>query len=64
MTHLALPGEITEDHLQLERKGDDFSGGSVASGGSSGFGSLPRKNRPSVLMSGLIFIVISSARYH
>ncbi|KAG1659262.1 Protein FAM102B [Nymphon striatum] len=54
VTQLALPGEQTEDHLQLERKGDDFSGGSVASGGSSGFGSLPRKNRPSVLASELV----------
>lgn len=40
-----------DPQLHLDRKGDDYSGGSVASG-SSGFGSLPRKHRPSVLSSG------------
>lgn len=43
----------TDPQLHLDRKGDDISGGSVASG-SSGFGSLPRKHRSSLLSSDLV----------
>ncbi|CAG2162724.1 unnamed protein product [Oppiella nova] len=43
-----------DPQLHLDRKGDDYSAGSVASGGSSGFGSLPRKHRSSLLSSELV----------
>ncbi|CAG2108305.1 unnamed protein product [Medioppia subpectinata] len=43
-----------DPQLHLDRKGDDNSAGSVASGGSSGFGSLPRKHRSSLLSSDLV----------
>ncbi|XP_078686144.1 early estrogen-induced gene 1 protein-like isoform X2 [Branchiostoma floridae x Branchiostoma belcheri] len=52
MKQMVLPGERMDVSLQLDCKADD-GGGSLASG-SSGFGSLPRKNRPSVLTSGLV----------
>jgi hypothetical protein len=48
-----------DPQLHLDRKGDDYSGGSVASG-SSGFGSLPRKQRPSVLSSGDLGVLLHS----
>jgi hypothetical protein len=48
-----------DPQLHLDRKGDDYSGGSVASG-SSGFGSLPRKQRPSVLSSGDLGVLVHS----
>lgn len=53
-TPLRTPPELEpETQLPAEKKGDDYSGDSVASG-SSGFGSLPRKQRPSVLCSDLV----------
>ncbi|XP_035684577.1 protein FAM102A-like isoform X2 [Branchiostoma floridae] len=52
MKQMVLPGERMDVSLQLDCKADD-GGGSLASG-SSGFGSLPRRNRPSVLTSGLV----------
>ncbi|XP_014670462.1 PREDICTED: protein FAM102A-like, partial [Priapulus caudatus] len=57
---LLLPGELPADMLQqleMTKKGDgtDSTGGSgsIASG-SSGFGSLPKKDRPSILTSDLV----------
>lgn len=54
-----LPGELPDDmlgSLEPTNKGDgtDSTGGSgsVASG-SSGFGTLPKKDRPSILTSGM-----------
>lgn len=44
----------TEDQLLPNKRGEDYSGDSVASG-SSGFGSLPRKHeRPNILTSDLV----------
>ena len=42
-------GDNPEIQLPVDKKGDDYSGDSLASG-SSGFGSLPRPN----LLSGLL----------
>ncbi|GIY35206.1 protein FAM102A [Caerostris extrusa] len=51
---LAGLGEKPDNQLPADKKGEDYSGDSLASG-SSGFGSLPRKQRPNLLCSGLLF---------
>lgn len=51
---LSLPGEVTEEQLPMERRGEENSGGGSLTSGSSGIGSLPRKHRPNVLTSDLV----------
>ncbi|KAG8178510.1 hypothetical protein JTE90_005404 [Oedothorax gibbosus] len=46
-------GDKPEIQLPADKKGEDYSGDSLASG-SSGFGSLPRKQRPNLLCSDLV----------
>ncbi|GFV86302.1 protein FAM102B [Trichonephila clavipes] len=49
----AVLGDKPDNHLPADKKGEDYSGDSLASG-SSGFGSLPRKQRPNLLCSDLV----------
>ncbi|XP_054711804.1 EEIG family member 2-like [Uloborus diversus] len=46
-------GDKPQIQLPADKKGEDYSGDSLASG-SSGFGSLPRKQRPNLLSSELV----------
>ncbi|XP_042900632.2 early estrogen-induced gene 1 protein [Parasteatoda tepidariorum] len=51
-SHIPL-GDKPQIQLPADKKGEDYSGDSLASG-SSGFGSLPRKQRPNLLCSELV----------
>ncbi|CAL1286558.1 unnamed protein product [Larinioides sclopetarius] len=46
-------GDKPDNQLPADKKGEDYSGDSLASS-SSGFGSLPRKQRPNLLCSDLV----------